>query len=457
MAAVQAIVFRRSVLLKGLLDKNDPFPESFGQPDHSGRTGSMDIDHGIKRCGIKSGVIPAFLTTGARRQVFSTFALCLVLGVVGWAALTGPAAAAAEAVLHTSDGRIVMGDFVSESEQEVVLGIDGAKTTFPRSQVVDLQVILTQAELFAERRKVIADDDLSSRVDLVAQMIDEKVYDLAKTEIDALATDFPDEPFAKGLEQLLKTAQAGEALAAVPEPKAGDNPRLQTSPRGGAEATLLTKEQVIIVKLGERHRPDPDSAIKLVIPPTVITELFDLHTGHPAVPDTRDDQAAFRDLNTWEQLAVFERVDDNGLTGKIRIVGDPPALKSFRQTINPRYIWSYFGRHFSGTVEGVDLAMRRPNAVPEAYTNFVKLSRMQVDGHKMINRMEPEKSLLLQWGLPREIATHPAPEAERWKPYFQSRQDPQYLSLLDWIDALVTSPDYLSVLPKPLSGGGALE
>lgn len=403
----------------------------------------MVTDKRLKRRGTKPALMAAL----------SSKALLVV--ITGWAALGCLGAAASEAVLHTADGRIVIGDFVSESEQEVVLEIDGVKTVYPRAQVSDLQIILTEAELFAERRKVIADDDLPSRVDLIAQMIDEKVYDLAKAEIDALATDFPDEPFAKGLEQLLKTAQAGEALASVPEPKTGDNPRLQTSPRGGAGATLLTKEQVVIVKLGERHRPDPDTSIKLVIPPTVITELFDLHTGHPAVPDTRDAQADFRDLGTWEQLAVFESVGDNGLTGKIRIVGDPPALKSFRQTINPRYIWSYFGRHFSGQVEGVDLTMRRPNAVPEAYTNFVKLSRMQVDGHKMINRMEPEKSLLLQWGLPRQIATHPAPEAERWKPYFQSRQDPQYLSLLGWIDALGTSPDYLNVLPAPLRSGGA--
>ena len=62
----------------------------------------------------------------------------------------------------------------------------------------------------------------------------------------------------------------------------------------------------------------------------------------------------------------------------------------------------------------------------------------------MIDRDYPEKSLLLQWGLPRDIAKYPAPEdLKRWRPSFTNTKSRQYQLILKWIDSLYDpAPNY---------------
>ena len=77
-----------------------------------------------------------------------------------------------------------------------------------------------------------------------------------------------------------------------------------------------------------------------------------------------------------------------------------------------------------------------PDAIEEAYTNFFLLDRSALEGMLMIDRAQPIKSLLLQWGLPRESATFPAPDIEGWRPFFNGLEDPTFLQYLKWIESL---------------------
>ena len=54
----------------------------------------------------------------------------------------------------------------------------------------------------------------------------------------------------------------------------------------------------------------------------------------------------------------------------------------------------------------------------------------------MIDRAMPQRSLLLQWGLPRDAAIHPAPEIEGWRPRFTGPDDETFLKYVDWITQL---------------------
>jgi hypothetical protein len=61
----------------------------------------------------------------------------------------------------------------------------------------------------------------------------------------------------------------------------------------------------------------------------------------------------------------------------------------------------------------------------------------------MIDRDEPRRSLLLQYGLKRDAAATPHPEAEGWREQFQSEDEPRFVQYAEIIDLLWTpAPDY---------------
>ena len=61
----------------------------------------------------------------------------------------------------------------------------------------------------------------------------------------------------------------------------------------------------------------------------------------------------------------------------------------------------------------------------------------------MIDRLHRQSSLLLQFGLPRSLATLPHPEVHDFKPMFSSEQDPSFIEMSNWIGSFnVIAPDY---------------
>ena len=61
----------------------------------------------------------------------------------------------------------------------------------------------------------------------------------------------------------------------------------------------------------------------------------------------------------------------------------------------------------------------------------------------MIDRMRPEDSLLLNFGLPQSVATMPHPKAAGFEPMFHGLGDETYLDLGKWIASLkAIAPDY---------------
>ena len=54
----------------------------------------------------------------------------------------------------------------------------------------------------------------------------------------------------------------------------------------------------------------------------------------------------------------------------------------------------------------------------------------------MIDRDEPRTSLLAAYGLPRAEAKTPHPDVPGFRPYFRTRNDKRYGSMIDWIDRL---------------------
>ena len=92
------------------------------------------------------------------------------------------------------------------------------------------------------------------------------------------------------------------------------------------------------------------------------------------------------------------------------------------------------------------------------YTNFLLLDSYSKSGRKMIDRDHKDLSLLLEYGLPADLAKSPHP-GERIQPAYQSRSDRNYRRVLDWVRSLKgpPHPDYRvrPRVPWATGGGGS--
>ena len=353
------------------------------------------------------------------------------------------------AIVTTTDGRTLEGEMLRESETAVVLSIAGIEASIPQDQVKTITYRETDQEYFDKERAELKDDDLAGRLALVQTMIERDALGIAETELSALDRAFPDNLQVTEKRQLIEARRSlktgGELTAGQAGSGGGSG---QTTPPTAAGVTApkadayLSEEQINRLKVFEVDLEDDP---RITIPRETLNTFLDTYAGQEGIPAGTAERQEFFRLSGAEQLKRFFDKQARELYGEVNIRSVPGPLAEFRRSINTRHVARYLAPTFgNGKVEGFNVFTSRPDSDEEAYTNFYLLTKMTFDGIPMIDRGNPEQSLLLQWGLPRDQAQHPAPDVEGWRPAFRSADDPTYLRYLAWIESLwgQDAPDY---------------
>lgn len=375
-----------------------------------------------------------------------------------------PADAPTEVRLRTADGRTFEGELIRDVPSHVLLRIGGVEARFERADVARLSPVPDAAARFAERRAALPDDDLAGRMALAREMFAADLLDAARWELVLLQAALPEAgPGRARAAALLTAVEARRALQREPAPKGAE----RRPDAGGTEAeadapeprasrprpVYLSEADINLVRVYEIDLNAADAA-RVDVPETVLREAMTEHPTHPAVPAGEADRKALIAGSGRDHLAFLFALEARSLYGLVAVRQDPETLAAFRREINPGHVARYFEPHFGGgRLPGLELVRYRPNTTAEAYTNFVALCRYTHEGRPMIDRYNPEASLLLQWALPRDEARHPAPDLAGWRPRFRSLRDPRCERLRGWIDGLVKfDPDYAALLPPADAG-----
>ena len=381
--------------------------------------------------------------------------LILLLFTLG---LAGPIHART-AVVETKDGRSLEGELVRESAESVVLKIAGIDATIPQDQVARISYRESDSEYFDQKRAELEDDDLDGRLKLVEEMIRREALGIAQTELAAMDRKFPDNPRVLEQRQLVEARQSlksgGELNANRPATggNGGTTPGRPGTAPPKADA-YLTPEQMNRIKV---YEVDLDSDPRVSIPRDTLNQFLETYAGLDDVPAGRAEQQRFFRMSGVDQLRMLFKQKARDLYGQVDVQSLPAPLLEFRRDVNPRHVAGYLAPTFgNGKVPGFSVFSSRPQSDEEAFTNFYLLTRMKFDGVPMIDRGNPAQSLMLQWGLPRDQAQHPAPDVEGWRPAFRSADDPNYTRYRDWIDSLYgqDNPDYGIDYTAPGDGGG---
>ncbi|WP_432800040.1 hypothetical protein [Poriferisphaera sp. WC338] len=390
---------------------------------------------------------------------------CVVILLASFSLVTGYAWAE-EAKLTTNENKLFKGEIKSQSAAGIVMTVDGEDMPFDWQNIKRIST-LSKVELkFTKVRAGIKNSDHDARYDFVLDVYDQQLFKIAEAELRSLIklepknrkynrlmrvienelnsqTDKPSEPVKPASQTTTKPKSKPQPKASKPTYTVADAP------------PLLTEEDVSLIRLWELPANILASKPIVTVQKKTIDRFFDEYRESEFMPKGKRKQNSFRKLRGYEQLDVFFNAEARSLYRGIKVHYDPPSMRYWRKNLNVVYVAQYFQRQFGrGQIPGLVLLKRRPKSDQEAYTNFLILNEAQNDGKPFINREEPEKSLLLQWGLPREEAVYPAPEQSGWKPYFSKPDDPRFKRAVAWIKGLYKpKPDYGVKSPVPPVAG----
>ncbi|MFW5840237.1 MAG: thrombospondin type 3 repeat-containing protein, partial [Planctomycetota bacterium] len=129
----------------------------------------------------------------------------------------------------------------------------------------------------------------------------------------------------------------------------------------------------------------------------------------------------------------------NAMRNDIIIRSDPAFMKEFTQTILPVVERNCAQSSCHGGLKAPGgLKLFNANTTRARYTNFVILDGVRNDkGIPIINRSTPEKSLLVQYLMPRDSAEFPHPTK---LPSLFGRGDRKYREIISWINSLKRFP-----------------
>lgn len=348
------------------------------------------------------------------------------------------------------DGRRLRGTLVREDADEIIVTIERVDVRIGKSELRHWYKAEDPRTMYRRWRPLIGSDDLDQLVSLATWLKDERLYDEALLELDAVLARDPYHAEAAKLRDVVRnlmTLEKRQEERELLDPHRDQPPgHPAVAPRRLARDAfpLLSPEQINLMKVYEVDLNDPP---RMVIARETVDKLLDRYADHPLIPGSRKEREAFRRLPPEEILDIMFRVQARELYGEVSVIGQPRAMSYFRDRIHTGWLLnSAATTRCHGGLEAGQLVLmnRRPNSEQTVYTNFLILDRFRTsDGLPMINYANPEKSVLVQMGLPRKDALYPHPPVRGWRPVFRSRESRSFKNTLEWIGMMYEPrPDY---------------
>ena len=181
----------------------------------------------------------------------------------------------------------------------------------------------------------------------------------------------------------------------------------------------------------------------------------------------------FKAQRPLDRFLAIRNSKDPLLLADVTVMRDPRSVAAYRRTVQPLILagCAAAGCHSGGG--SADPMLINPSESDSAtYTNFFLLATTMVDAEpregltaasatdskpvggpgRLIDRINPRQSLLLEYGLPRDAADLPHPPVPLFRPAYSSREDRRYRTVLNFIasDLSPFEPQYGVTLPQPV-------
>lgn len=373
--------------------------------------------------------------------------------VVGLVALGVALAVADLADVHLKSGVVLRGD-VTTTEAEVILRNEAGEVRFARDIVSHITPVTgalpktrTVAEEYGRRLRELAREDLEGHLALALWLSEQGRYALALERCAHVLELDPENRSAAALQSkcrvLLKHGDGADN--AEEDGVATDSTELEAAP-------LLSERDIQRLKLSElrlagKAEPVRVDFVRLPgqedLPRVVLDRLL----------ERKDFDARWQDVlvrgRPFEKLQVIVQTTGMEYLDRIEVGGDPEAFNLFRRRVLP-LVQRSCGRsrcHAGSEASAFRLPEGAIRSEAYAYTTFVLLDGMETRHGPLIDRMEPEKSVLLGYLLP--LSDNPLAHVEleggrRYPAVLRRPKGRSYDTIVGWIGSLR--------LPRPAYG-----
>lgn len=159
-----------------------------------------------------------------------------------------------------------------------------------------------------------------------------------------------------------------------------------------------------------------------------------------------------------ERLRFIVRHTGLAHADRIELPQDPEIFQTFRRRVLPLVNrgCARSGCHAGRSARLFRFPAGSPTSDTYAYTTFVLLDQMLTAHGPLLDRTNPEDSVLLDYLMPLETSPRPHPPVGKgpsFRPLIRNPDDPLYQTVLGWInDLVVPRPDYRLDYQNPYAG-----
>jgi hypothetical protein len=383
-----------------------------------------------------------------------TFRRLVAAALVG-ASLLGGLVASSEAapkpgVVKDKQGVSYVGqvDEAAIAGKVVITDAKGSKTELFMQRVESIQYFdSVQAEFDARLAALNSNNnkkDLAGRVALAKWALEKKEPDLAARAAAEAKAINPASPEVAALDaQIAKVRPAPVATAPATGPAT-----VPVAVSHGPAKRTLTPEEIQLVRL--REMKPGDKTARIQVPQELRKKAVDagLITA-----------AELRTIPPAELGMRILKSENEAMRNDVKIQTDPAPLAEFRLKVNKPLVAGCASAACHGQAQAGGFALfPDPAREEQALSNLVILQKHKsADGQReMLNRTQPDASLLLGYMLPPEVSPKaPHPMLKEYKGMVRTVQDPVFVATRKWLsDSLVPyPPSYddidLTADPKP--------
>ncbi len=264
--------------------------------------------------------------------------------------------------------------------------------------------------------------------------------EMYQRSVDALEKALKLKPKHRRAGPLLRQVKAKLAAADKPEPKNGNG----KTPENGKKISirpeyLLDAGDIANIRREELREKD---RVRISFKDDVVDRFVDAYRGRGDFEEAGFERQ-FRRASSLDKARYMLKIlpAESTLRNDIIVKSDPKFMEEFRSTVWPmvRQNCATSTCHGGKKPHGGLLLFVGPRGNDKVdYTNFILMTGYVHRGRRLLDRSNPEKSLLLQHGLHRDHAQFRHPK--KISPAFPNRRDRQYRAIEDWIRKLSYPP-----------------
>ncbi|MCA9290254.1 MAG: hypothetical protein KDA25_03940 [Phycisphaerales bacterium] len=341
----------------------------------------------------------------------------------------------------------------------VIVDVNGIQQKLVREIVDHVRLEPTFEERYESFRAALQPQQYEQRLAFVRWLFAERRYALAKQELDALTIDAPHldnvAPLRRIIDAQIALEVAEEERLAHPKPTP-ERPETPSSPSGDPDAllptTLLTDADVNLMQVYEIDFNDPP---RVTIEPQVVRTFVESYATSPLMPESREERNRLFRADAINVVRLMFELRAREFYPEIQVKTEPFSLARFRTWVHDAWLVPTCAspRCHGGVDAGAfflhhkDFRHRRVR-----YTNLLILERTKLDPNwPLINYEDPRKSLIVQYGLPRNEAERPHPIVRGWTPVFRPTNPRMLERTIDWIESMMMPrPDYPVQFDPPI-------